>query len=120
MSKPLLGLVLGTVLGDIDGLTALFSGPEVLPMMTSIMIGSTIKGLIAGVVIGFFAKKKSSLPAGLIFGFGVGLFLAFLVAIMPAENGQYYYLEIMLPGSIVGLILGYATQRYGRTETAAG
>jgi putative effector of murein hydrolase LrgA (UPF0299 family) len=24
-----------------------------------------------------------------------------------------YYLEIMLPGSIVGMIVGFATQRYG-------
>jgi putative effector of murein hydrolase LrgA (UPF0299 family) len=26
-----------------------------------------------------------------------------------------YYLEIILPGSIVGMIVGYATQRYGMT-----
>jgi len=26
-----------------------------------------------------------------------------------------YYFEIMLPGSIVGLIVGYATQKYPRT-----
>jgi hypothetical protein len=28
-----------------------------------------------------------------------------------------YYFEIILPGSIVGIIVGYATQRYG-TATA--
>jgi hypothetical protein len=40
----------------------------------------------------------------------VGLVLAFIVA--QLQHG--YYLEIMLPGGMVGLIVGYATQRYGR------
>ena len=44
----------------------------------------------------------------------VGLLLAFLVAVMPDENGKHYYFQIMLPGGMVGLIVGYATQRYGR------
>lgn len=30
------------------------------------------------------------------------------------NTGQQYYWEILIPGSIVGLIVGYATQRYGR------
>jgi hypothetical protein len=38
--------------------------------------------------------------------------LAYLVASQPDEQGRHFYLEIMVPGSIVGMILGYATQRY--------
>ena len=38
----------------------------------------------------------------------VGMFLAFLVALL--QHG--YYFEIMLPGSILGAIVGFATQRY--------
>jgi putative effector of murein hydrolase LrgA (UPF0299 family) len=30
-----------------------------------------------------------------------------------------YYLEIMLPGSIVGMIVGFATQRFGAAPAAA-
>jgi hypothetical protein len=30
-----------------------------------------------------------------------------------------YYLEIILPGSIVGIIVGYATQRYGTAPAPA-
>jgi hypothetical protein len=30
-----------------------------------------------------------------------------------------YYLEIILPGSIVGLIVGYATQKYGAGSAPA-
>jgi hypothetical protein len=32
---------------------------------------------------------------------------------MGAAAGQSYYWEIMLPGGVLGLIVGYATQRYG-------
>jgi hypothetical protein len=118
MSKPLLGLILGGVLGIFDGLTALFT-PEAVPMITGIVIGSTIKGLIAGVLIGFFAKRFNSLPLGILFGFAVGLMLAYLVAAMPSETGEHYYFEIMLPGSILGIIVGFATQKYGRSRLSS-
>ncbi len=32
---------------------------------------------------------------------------------MPSETGEHYYWEIMLPGGAVGVIIGYATQRFG-------
>ncbi len=119
MNKIWLGLVLGGVLGIFDGLTAWFT-PEVRPQMVGIVIGSTFKGIIAGILIGFFARKVNSLPLGIVFGLGVGLLLAFAVAAMPSATGQHYYFEIMLPGGIVGLIVGYATQKYGRGPQAAG
>jgi hypothetical protein len=119
MNKIVLGLLLGAVLGAIDGLTALFSdSPTVKEQIGTIVVFSTLKGLIAGVCIGWFARKVRSLPLGILFGFAVGLLLAWIVAAMPSEDGQHYYLEIMLPGSIVGLIVGYATQRYGRVGAA--
>jgi hypothetical protein len=46
-------------------------------------------------------------------GAALGLFFAFLVAAMPSETGQHYYLEIMLPGFVVGGIIGFLTQRMG-------
>jgi len=100
---------LGGVLGVFDGLTAWFT-PEVRSEIVGIVVGSTIKGIIAGVLIGVFARKVNSLALGVVFGVGVGLLLAFGVAYM--QHG--YYFQIMLPGSMVGLIVGYATQRYGR------
>ena len=45
MKKPVLGLLLGAVLGAFDGLTALGT-PEVASQIVGIVIGSTIKGLI--------------------------------------------------------------------------
>ena len=44
----------------------------------------------------------------------MGALFAFLVAAMPDPSGKHYYFEIVIPGSIVGLIVGYSTQRYGR------
>ena len=52
---------------------------------------------------------------GILFGLAVGFALAFLVAYL--QHG--YYFEIILPGSIVGMIVGYATQRYGAAPTPA-
>lgn len=118
MNKIVLGLVLGAILGAFDGLTAWFT-PEVRSQLLGIVIGSTVKGLIAGVLIGYFARKVNSLPLGILFGLGVGLILAFLVAAMPQPSGKHYYFEIMLPGAIVGMIVGYATQRFGALPSLA-
>ena len=112
MNKPVFGMLLGGILGIFDGLSALVSAPETAPQITGIVIGSTFKGIIAGVLIGWFAKKVDSLPLGVAFGLTVGLLLAFAVAAMPQPNGVHYYWQIMLPGSILGVIVGFATQRY--------
>lgn len=114
MNKPVLGLLLGGILGVLDGLSALISAPETAPIIVSIVIGSTVKGLIVGVLIGWFARKVDSLPLGILFGLIVGALFAFLVALMPDEQGNHYYWQIMLPGSVLGIIVGYATQRYGK------
>jgi uncharacterized membrane protein AbrB (regulator of aidB expression) len=107
MNKVLFALIVGGALGIIDGLTAWFT-PEVRPMMAQIVIGSTIKGLMTGVLIGGFARKVSSLPLVILFSLAVGGLLSFLVAHTQGK----YYLEIILPGSMVGIITGYAAQRY--------
>ncbi len=119
MNKIVLGLLVGGILGVFDGLSAWFT-PEVRAQLLGIVIGSTVKGLIAGILIGYFAKKVNSLPLGLLFGLGIGLLLAYAVAAMPDPSGKHYYFEIMLPGGIVGMIVGYATQRFGQSPQLAG
>jgi hypothetical protein len=119
MNKVLLGLLLGAVLGAVDGMSAWFT-PEVRPEMATIIIGSTFKGLVGGVLIGFFARKVKSLPLGILFGLVIGALLAFVIAAMPdAITGKHYYKEIMIPGSLVGLIVGYATQKFGAAPASA-
>jgi len=115
MTKPVLGLVLGGVLGIFDGLSALVSAPNdpaVRDGIVGIVIGSTIKGLLTGAIIGWFAKRTSSLAIAIVFGLAVGLSLAYLVCLMQKLGGQpAYYWQIMLPGGILGVIVGYATFR---------
>jgi len=109
MNKILVGLLLGAALGAVDGATAWFT-PAVRAGIIGIVIGSTVKGMIAGIAAGWFARKVHSVAWGIAFGLLVGAILAYGVAAM--QHG--YYFEIMLPGSIVGAIVGWATQRYGR------
>ena len=115
MSKPLIGIVLGAILGAFDGLTAWFT-PAVREQLASIVISSTFKGVIAGIAIGFFARKFRSLAIGVLFGLFVGALLAYLTARFAVGG---YYFQIMLPGSMVGLIVGFATQKYGRAPVPA-
>jgi hypothetical protein len=115
VNKPVLGLVLGGALGAIDGLTALLSAPEVKPQIMAIVAGSTGKGLLAGLLIGLIARKVNHLTAMIVVGCVIaGLCaLPFALGVDPV-TGKRYFWEIMIPGSIVGLIVGYATQKYGR------
>jgi hypothetical protein len=113
MNKIVLGLLLGGILGVFDGMSAWFT-PEVRNAMAGIIIGSTIKGILTGILIGVFARKVNSLALGIVFGLMVGMSLAFVVAFMQHK----YYFQIMLPGSLLGIIVGYATQKFGRTATA--
>lgn len=119
MNKILVGLIVGAICGAIDGATAWFE-PAVRPDILMIIFLSTIKGVIAGVAAGWFARKVQSVPKGIAFGFVVGLILAFLVAMNPdPKTGEHYWWQIMLPGSVLGGVIGWATQRYGRPARAA-
>ena len=119
MSKPVLGLIAGGVLGIFDGLTALVSAPDVAPQIAGIVIGSMGKGLVAGILIGWFAKKVNNLGAGIAFGLAMGALFALPFALMPDPvTGQKYFWEILIPGSLVGLIVGFLTQRYGSMALA--
>src|SRR5262245_50676700 len=114
MNKILLGLLLGAVLGAFDGLTALISAPETAPQIIGIVIGSTFKGLIVGALIGWYSSRVASVGKAVAVGLLIAAFFAFLIAAMPNPDGGHYWLEIMIPGSIVGLIVGYATQKFGK------
>lgn len=106
MSKPVFAMLLGGVLGVFDGLTAWFY-PEVRDQMAGIVIGSTLKGVIAGLIIGLVAQRTQSLTVGI----GVGLIVGAALAALVTIGGPFFW-EIVLPGSAVGLIVGFATFRY--------
>lgn len=108
MKKPVFAMLLGGILGVFDGLTALISGgPEIPSQIGVIVAGSTIKGVIAGLIVGLVARKTQSTAVIVSVGLVVGALFAYLVTI-----GGPYFWEIILPGSIVGLIVGFATARH--------
>ena len=114
MKKPILGLLAGGLLGAADGFTALLSAPETAPGIVGIVLGSMGKGLVAGVLIGWFARKVDNLALGIVFGLAMGALFALPFALATDPNtGKQYFWEILIPGSMVGLIVGFLTQRYG-------
>jgi uncharacterized membrane-anchored protein YhcB (DUF1043 family) len=121
LNRPLLGLIAGLVLGAVDGLTALVSSPEVSDGIAGIVMGSSFKGLLAGVIIGVIARKLKSTPWGLACGTLVALVITAPVAYLNATHyGQpSYYWKIMLPGALVGAIVGFVVMRYGRAAKGA-
>ena len=89
MTKPVLGGVAGGALGLIDGMSAWFY-PEARAMMLAIILGSTIKGVLTGLAVGFVAKWKQSLPLGILAGALVGFVLSSLVAMgQPLNTGKF-------------------------------
>ena len=112
MNKILVGLIFGLVLGALDGATAWFY-PETRPVIGGILIGSSFKGMLVGVLSGWFARKVNSTGWGIVVGSALGLLFALIVAYLDASKGKSHYLEIMLPGFVVGAIVGFLTQRMG-------
>lgn len=108
MNKILAGALFGLALGAIDGATAWFY-PETRSVIGGILIGSSIKGMLVGLLSGWFARRVQSAKWGILLGAALGLLFAFLVASMQHQH----YLEIMMPGFVTGAIIGFLTQRTG-------
>src|SRR5262245_50588594 len=114
MSKVMLGLVLGAILGLIDGASAyLYPYPDVKAAIGGIIVASTIKGLLTGMAAGWVASRFQSMSAAVGTGLVVGCILSWIAAM-----GTGYYAEIMIPGTLLGAVAGFASQRFGRQKTA--
>ena len=107
MTKPLLGVTVGAALGLLDGLSAWFS-PEARPILITIVVGSTVKGVITGLLAGVIANWKHSTAVGIVTGLAIGFVLSTLASLSQPDH----YWEIVLPGMLVGGIVGFVTQRY--------
>jgi drug/metabolite transporter (DMT)-like permease len=116
MNRPLLGLLLGSLIGLFDGSTAFFTAPDMRDELLGIVLGSAFKGLLAGLLTGIVARKTGSLLAGVVIGLSAALLFAIPIAHM---NAQHYsdpsiYWKIILPGAITGMTVGFGTVRFGR------
>jgi hypothetical protein len=115
MSKPVLGLLVGGTLGLMDGLSG-FLYPTLAPVMASVITFSLFKGLLAGVAIGYVSLRLHSMLLGILAGAAIAAVLSLLV-ILRAGMGLFW--DIMLPGMLLGIIVGFATQKFGRPAEAS-
>ncbi len=115
LTKPMLGLAVGGVLGLLDGLSGFFE-PTLSAVMTSVIIFSLLKGLLAGVATGYVSQRVDSMLLGILAGTGIAALLSLLVIL---KAGMALFWDILLPGMLLGAIVGFATQRFGRTKQSA-
>ena len=116
LSKPVLGLALGGTLGLLDGLSGFFE-PSLAPVMGSVITFSMLKGLVSGVLIGYVSQKFHSMLVGILSGIAIAALLS-LVVILRA--GMTLFWDIMLPGMLLGIIVGFCTQKFGRRADMIG
>ena len=115
VTKPILGLAVGGVLGLLDGLSG-FLEPSLAPVMGSVITFSLLKGLLAGIATGYVSQRVHSMPLGILAGTGIAAVLSLLVIL---RAGMALFWDILLPGMLLGAIVGFATQRFGRAKQSA-
>jgi hypothetical protein len=115
ITKPVLGLVVGGTLGLLDGLSGFFE-PSLAPVMGSVITFSMLKGLIAGVAIGYLSQRVHSTWIGILAGMIIAAVLSLGVVLYA---GMALFWDIMLPGMLLGAVVGFATQRFGRDTRRA-
>jgi hypothetical protein len=115
LTKPMLGLAVGGILGLLDGLSG-FLEPSLSPLMGSVITFSLLKGLVAGVAIGYFSNRVHSVALGILAG---GVIAAVLSLLVILHAGMALFWDILLPGMLLGVIVGFATQRFGEATAAA-
>jgi hypothetical protein len=115
LTKPMLGLTVGGTLGLLDGLSGFFE-PSLAPLMGSVITFSLLKGLAAGLATGFVSQRFHSMTLGLLAGTGIAAVLSLLVIL---HAGMALFWDILLPGMLLGVIVGFATQRFGKATNPA-
>jgi len=110
LTKPMLGLAVGGTLGLLDGLSG-FLEPSLRPVMGSVITFSLVKGLVAGMAIGYVSQRFHSMLVGILAGIGIASVLSLLVVL---DAGMALFLDIMLPGMLLGVVVGFTTQKFGR------
>src|SRR5260370_22258610 len=84
--------------------------------MTSVITFSLLKGLLAGIATGYVSQRVRSMLLGILAGIGIAAALSLLVIL---RAGMTLFWDILPPGMLLGAIVGFATQRFGRTGGSA-
>jgi hypothetical protein len=93
-----------------------FLEPSLAPVMGSVITFSLLKGLVSGIVIGYVSQRIHSSLLGILAGVAIAAPLSFLVVL---HAGMALFWDIMLPGMLLGVIVGFATQRFGKRVDVA-
>src|SRR5467141_2718653 len=93
LTKPMLGLTVGGVLGLLDGLSGFFE-PALKPVMGSVITFSLLKGLLAGITTGYVSERVHSMVLGILAGIGIAGMLSLLVIL---RAGMALFWDIMVP-----------------------
>jgi len=115
LTKPMLGLAVGGTLGLLDGLSG-FLEPSLAAVMGSVITFSLLKGLLAGIATGYVSERVHSMALGILAGVVIAAALSLLVIL---RAGLALFWDILLPGMLLGAIVGFATQRFGRKTDSA-
>ena len=117
LTKPMLGLAVGGTLGLLDGLSG-FLEPSLAPVMSSVITFSLLKGLVSGVAIGYVSRREFIRSRwGCSRGSAIAAVLSLLVIL---RAGMALFWDIMLPGMLLGVVVGFTTQKFGRQAQAPG
>jgi len=112
-AKIFVGIIVGAALGFLDGLSSYLTAAA-RPLFLLIVLSSTFKGFLTGVLTAFIASRTHKLLPAILAGLGIGLILSFLAATLtPDPDGHRYYFQIMLPGAVLGAIVGFSMQKLG-------
>ena len=106
---------MGGFLGLVDGLSGFFQ-PSLAPVMGSVITFSLLKGLLSGIVTGYVSQQVHSMLLGILAGIGIAAVLSLLVIL---RAGMALFWDILLPGMLLGAVVGFATQKFGRTGGSA-
>src|SRR5882762_646230 len=115
LTKPMLGLAVGGALGLLDGMSGFFE-PSLAAVMGGVITFSLLKGLLAGIATGYVSQRVHSMLLGILAGVGIAAALSLLVIL---QAGMALFWDIMIPGMLLGLIVGFATQRFGKIAASA-
>jgi hypothetical protein len=119
MKKIAYAVILGAILGAVDGLSAAYEfgfGHKVLTIAGL----SSIKSLVVGLIVGITACYVRNKGVIIVIGTILALAFAYLAAAQPdPDTGEKYYAHIMGTGGLVGLIVGYATAKFSEKQTAS-
>jgi hypothetical protein len=110
LTKPMLGLAVGGTLGLLDGLSGFFE-PSLAPVMSSVITFSLLKGLVAGIAIGYVSQRFHSMLVGILAGLAIAAALSLIVIL---HAGMVLFWDIMLPGMLLGVVVGFTTQKFGK------